>query len=186
MSGQDRWPPIYDSTDLEDAIKQLSSSADVEKNFYIKGGSPDVGFCQGDIIRLGSGVPVIWEDGKPAVQSSSEYWLIIGNTCDISRPVETLEWSQLAPIVKINKQVSQENLDSFLKYQYSRRFYLPPWKQECANELYFADFVRPVTIHKTALFKTTIESQMSRFSWLLLHSCLVRFLARDDGRFEAS
>ncbi len=31
----------------------------------------------------------------------------------------------------------------------------------------------------------TLQARMSRGAWILLNACLVRFLARDDGRYDA-
>jgi hypothetical protein len=43
-----------------------------------------------------------------------------------------------------------------------------------------------VPLHRAALRgdDTHVVARMSRLGWVLLHSCLVRFLARDDGRFD--
>ncbi len=53
----ERWHPVYDANDLKDAINKLSSSSEVEANFY---GSRKLGPpYQGDIIELDSELPVI-------------------------------------------------------------------------------------------------------------------------------
>ena len=53
------------------------------------------------------------------------------------------------------------------------------------EKTFLADFLMPVTIHKQAVFDhTTLVARLDFHSWLLLNSCLVRFQARDDGRFD--
>ncbi len=46
------------------------------------------------------------------------------------------------------------------------------------------DFTRATTIGKSYLRCVTIEASLEKHTWYLLHSCLVRYLARDDGRFD--
>ena len=178
------WPPAYDADELKEVISKLINSDKIEEEFYGEkvGGVP----FQGDIIKLDSDLPLIWEDCKPATNGNFILWLVIGNTCDIYRPLADVSVTQIIPIVSIPKSdVDQSKLNSFKSYAYSRRFYLPQWDDELSEVIHFADFLRPVTIHKNALSNcVNIEATLKLHSWLLLNSCMVRFLARDDRRFE--
>lgn len=184
MQQADRWPPVYDAEELRQAIRQLSTHNEITKNFY--GAQSNGNPFQGDIIQLESPIPVIWKDGAPAVQGQFKYWLIIGNTCDLHRNAQDTEFTQIIPIIPVDgSSVTLEQKQKFLTYAYYRRFYLPPWNEETKDSVFFADFLKPVAIHKKAIQDHTTNIATLRFhSWLLLNSCLVRFLARDDGRFD--
>jgi len=181
----DRWPPVYDADDLKLVIRELASSSDISKKFY---GSRSSGIpYQGDIIELNSALPLIWSDGQPAVHGNFQDWLVIGNTCDLHRNNKDVGFTQIVPIISIDANTANKQYDQkdFLSYAYSRRFYLPPWGAKLENSFSFADFLKPVTVHKSAILDhASIKATMSQHTWLLLHSCLVRFLARDDGRFD--
>jgi hypothetical protein len=183
----ERWPPVYDAEDLADSIRDLVESGRLEQRFYRSQARLPQGVCQGDIIELVGGVPLIAEDGEPAVHDDVRYWMVTGNTCDIARSLETVPWSQLVPLVEVgsDRDLTPHELSDLRGYRYSRRFYLPPWSAEVKGLHHVADFLRPVAIHKTALNDVAeVRAGLEIYSWLLLHSCLVRFLARDDGRFS--
>ena len=57
------------------------------------------------------------------------YWLITGNSCDISRDVDKVKWTQIIPILEV-PLVGETERKNFLKYKPTRVFYLPPWKVE--------------------------------------------------------
>lgn len=184
---QERWPPIYDADSLRQAIQELQKDGWLYKNFYAPKGAVDHPF-QGDIIHLDSEIPLISENGEPeAINNPFEHWLVIGNTCDINRAaVDENLYSQIVPIVAIEADAipAQKKAD-LTNYSLTRRFFLPPWSAEFEGRFYFAEFMQPVTIHKRALIDVAkVVGSMRRESWLLLNSCLVRFLARDDGRFD--
>ena len=180
----ERWPPIYDANDLENTIRELTQSHQLAKRFFVT--EPHQYICQGDIIELNSPVPLLHEDGQPAIVDESRYWMIIGNTCDIARDVADVAWSQLVPLVDFTSSILTEvDMAALTRYQYSRHFYIPPWSEEVEDKHFIADFLRPVAIHKNALFNVAVvKIKLSYHAWILLHSCLVRFLARDDGRFD--
>lgn len=183
----DRWPPIYDADQLKETIKKLCKEDNVFKYFYASDGLGKARKpYQGDVIRFLSPVPVIDSDGELSGYGEFSDWLVIGNTCDIDRDIKDVEYSQIVPIAHISsKNIRPERKEQFLSYKYSRQFFLPSWSSENEGYVSFADFTLPVSIHKDALFnKTTIQVQMTRIGWMLLHSCLVRFLARDDGRAD--
>lgn len=180
----DRWPPIYDAEDLHEAIGALSSQANLQETFYAR---PEEGKTfQGDVVQLETNLPLIWEDGQPGINESVKFWLVLGNSCDFDRDISLVSVTQLVPIVQVDgSRVGTEEKRQFLTYTYSRRLYLPPWKTEISQDVHFADFTKPVTVHKNAIASHSItEASLSWKAWLLLHSCVVRFLARDDGRYD--
>lgn len=86
----------------------------------------------------------------------------------------------------IESFVEASDFSSFYdRYQTSRAFYVPPWKREVEGHCHVADLLRPVTAEKGVFDEVArVEARMARSGWILLHSCLVRFLCRDDGRFD--
>ena len=177
-----RWPPIYDADELAATISALVQRGVAASQFYasVKRG-PAV--CQGDIFTLPSGVPVIDENGEPVAFGDATYWLVIGNTCDFDRAIAEVAWTQAVPITNLGLEITPNELSALTSYKYSRRFYLPPWDSGVVGHC-VADFLRPVAVHK-AVFGTqaVVTARLDRPAWILLHSCLIRFLARDDGRF---
>lgn len=182
----ERWPPVYDADDLATTIKQLVESDKLVANFFDTTSSRGNDLYQGDIVRLRSGVPLIDHDGQPTVMGDHQFWMVVGNTCDIARELSDVTWSQIVPLqyVGLDEDLSSEQLAALRAYRHSRRFYVPPWSNSTQKQHHIADFLRPVAIHKSALREIArVEARLNYYSWILLHSCLVRFLARDDGRF---
>ncbi len=178
-----RWPPVYDAEDLAEEIRELAAAEDFDARFWTLraiDGTP----CQGDVVQLAAEVPLLDETGGPwAADDGIEHWLLIGNTCDFVRDLDKVPYTQLAPIVDVGKASLNEVRD-FRSYLHSRRFYLPPWPSGDEHHR-FADFTRPVTIDKRAFGShARVVARMDHAAWVLLHSCLIRFLARDDGRFD--
>lgn len=181
----ERWPPIYDAEDLQATIKELLNKGDIASWLYSNKTHIPHGLCQGDIIQLHTSVPLIDEDGVLAAKGDYKYWLILGNTCDFARDIEEVPWTQIVPIDLVNSSTDKSTLAALTKYQTTRKFYLPSWKTGLPSEHFVADFLRPVTIHKKALESIgKIQTRMTYDGWILFHSCLVRFFARDDGRFD--
>jgi len=200
----ERWPPIYDADDLARTIADLASRDELEGQFY-QLGRRGPSFCQGDIVRLESAVPAIGPDGEPILLADSkstnrrwwgllrprpaaiQFWLVIGNTCDLARSLADVSWTQLVPIFDIAARgnLGSDQLAAVKSFRTSRRFYIPPWSEAVRPLVHVAELLLPVACHKRALDSAaTVEARMSRYGWVLLHSCLVRFLARDDGRFS--
>lgn len=179
----DRWPPTYDFEQLAAQITSIVGSPAMLEGFYASAPS-QAAWCQGDVVRLACGVPVINERGEPEAIDSDSTWLIVGNTCDLDRSIDHVPWTQLVPAVDFGEEseLSAAQLASLRRYSQFRSFYLPPWAGE--THCFGADFLRPVALHKQALARCTKLATLSYRSWVLLHSCLVRFLARDDGRNE--
>ena len=193
MAG-DRWPPVYDAEDLVREIKRLTERQDIAHVFYEwrKDSSMtsvrDV--CQGDIVRLGSDVPVIFEDGEPGViEHPDAAWLVIGNTCDFDRDIEDVRWTQLVPLWDLGavSEVTDTQKAALRRYTQSRVFYVPPWSADVSDRVHAADLLRPVAVDKRVFAAeepvAMVEARMERAAWVLLNACLVRFLARDDGRY---
>lgn len=181
----ERWPPIYDADTLAEAIEASFLKTQLEASFY----DPDLEragrYCQGDVLSLPRGVPVIDSDGAPQEIDEFEYWLGIGNTCDFDRAIENVAWTQIVPLLDL-KDATSEQLKAFQAYRTSRQFYVPPWPGGDSSRVFAADFLRPVAIHKGAIgTHARVVARLSREGWILLHGCLIRFLARDDGRFAA-
>jgi hypothetical protein len=178
---EERWPTTYDAKELASTIQKLSANNQLASTFY---SSTALGYsCQGDIVELNSAQPYIAKDGKPAIIDDFKYWLVIGNSCDLSRKESEVRYTQIIPIVHVNSDdFLRSKISDFLAYKYSRRFYLPPWRGADKSKLFFADFTRATTIEKSFLSKELTRASLLQHSWYLLHCCLVRYLARDDGR----
>jgi len=191
----ERWPPVYDFDSLIREIRRLTTHADIATEFYEwrRDRSTEVpaDVCQGDVVWLPSDVPVILEDGLPsAMEHPDEAWLVVGNTCDFSRSLEEAQWTQLVPVMSIGtvSDIDGAGLAALRQYTQSRRFFVPPWSSRVDGQVYVADFLRPVGVDKRALQGVSpagaVQARMSRAAWILLNACLVRFLARDDGRYD--
>lgn len=95
-------------------------------------------------------------------------------------------YTQTVPLIVLGEAatVGASRVAQLRCYDAFRGFYVPPWPS--GDELHrLADFTRPVTLHKDAApAHAKVVARMQRPAWVLLHSCLVRFLARDDGRHD--
>lgn len=185
VAPEGRWPPVYDADGLADVISDLAGADDFDARFWDLRPAADGEVFQGDVVRLDSAVPVLDEEGAPVATDDCEFWLVIGNTCDFDRRVQDVPWTQLVPTVDVSATADASRLRTLRQYQYFRQFYLPPWPGGDAGHR-LADFTRPVAVHK-AVFEGPAQvcSRMQYPAWVLLHSCMIRFLARDDGRHTA-
>lgn len=188
-----RWPSIYDAEGLKVAISKLISDLDLDPDlnsdlsyFYTDIINPEEPpFCQGDIVQIDVDFPFIDEDGEIAILDVNyKYWLILGNTCDLSRTdASDVNFTHIVPLENIPSDIEEDFQAGLKKYKFYKQFYLPKWDssaQEC-----FLNFAKICSIEKNLL--TTKGSRVARLrqtSWVLLHSCLVRYLARDDGRHD--
>lgn len=174
-----RWPPIYDRSDLELTIKKLAISEKKSDLFYMP--CPQNDIFQGDIISFPNEFffPFIDENGELSAQEDIEYWVVFGNTCDIARDISTLPYTNISPLEKLPSDAPKEILKSMSNYQNYKTFYFP---QFVDDGHYYIDFTKLCTISK-ANFDSAIKIRELRYSsWILFHSCIVRYLARDDGR----
>ena len=181
---RERWPPVYDADQLARDISQLVKRGLTTAQFYTLRSLAEPRVCQGDVFLLEAGVPVIDEDGEAVALGDQSYWLVIGNTCDFARTIGEVPWTQAVPIDDLGQDVSATELSKLQGYQASRVFYLPAWSGSVGHCV--ADLLRPVAVHKQCFVdeKAKVVARLDRPAWVLLHSCLIRFLARDDGRFD--
>jgi hypothetical protein len=179
---QGRWPPVYDAHELQDTITRL---VDRGLSGFFSQERIDPPLCQGDILDLGARLPFLDDHLQPrAVLAPTRYWMLLGNTCDLAREPADVPWSQIVPVELVGEWSSlpQTTREALRRYRYARRFYVPPWDASVEGQCCIADFVRPVTVSRAALAGTQVVGRLSWEGWLLLHSCIVRFVARDDGR----
>ena len=175
------WPAVYDEEGLVATIREAISAVANRGDFYAStAGGP--AFCQGDIIRFESGAPVIDENGLAAEVGSFRYWLLLADTCDIDRTIADATWIWMVPVNERPNGTDAE-LDALRSYRLFRLFYLPRWP-DAPDATLVADLTNAVSLHKRAL-QTRMElvGRLSRAGWVLLHACVVRFLARGDNRW---
>lgn len=177
-----RWPPVYDEAELKKYIRELTRAEDFDARFWSLTSMNDPPVCQGDIISLESRVAFIDGEGDPVAGDEYRFWLVTGNTCDLNRDLKDVEWAQIAPVAIFEREPSRAQLDFFRAYKYGRRFYVPPIPGH-GNLHGFVDFTRMVALHRDAFRgPARVVARMQMHSWVLLNSCLVRYLARGDGR----
>lgn len=180
---KDRWPPVYDAEGLAHQIRDLIESHEVEDRFFV-GGSFGSDVFQGDVVRLPTQLPLLDETGTPSAGGEFEFWLVLGNTCDFDRV--DVDWSQVVPIDRVPAALIPSPVARALgRFETYRRFLVPAWPGDAGGStvLRIAELIHPVTVHKRALREhARVVARMSHLGWMLLHACVVRFLARDDGR----
>jgi hypothetical protein len=178
-----RWPSIVDGEDVRKIISQIVDAGDEFEARFYQPSTLHGGFaCQGDIIQLRSAVPFIDSDGNVVSGTEFDYWMILSNTCDLHREDE--QWALIVPVISLPDAAVATDLRALRRYEYSRKFYLPPWCEDPSHHL--ADFTQFITIDKSAFTKdfAKVVARLRFESWALLHACIVRYLARDDGRFD--
>jgi len=74
---------------------------------------------------------------------------------------------------------------ALVRYRNYKQFYVPAWSADNNGRWHVAEFTHPVTAHKTGLNRATVARRLPFAGWLLFHSCVVRFLARNDRRATA-
>lgn len=186
MAVADRWPPVYSAEDLAHEIMRISRGEGFEKRFYAPiRNEPSV--CQGDVIRLQAPMLYLEASGEPYLGDDHEYWMVIGNTCDFDRSERDAPYTQLIPILELTVHVDADDVRDLRHYKPYRLFYLPPWAEggEQGSKIYAADFTRPIPLRKSSSRPLEVVARLDWYGWALLHCCLVRFLARDDGREDS-
>ena len=180
-----RWPPVYNFEDLGATIKEALENQEIFTYFYSRPGSREPDFCQGDIINLETAFPFIEGNGNVVVtEDEFVYWLIAGNSCDISRDIGEVSYTSLVPLISVPDSCGGSLISDLKHYKAYRKFYIPDWNNPCERG-YLADFTRMCSVHKDIFSGTaTLAARMDYRSWVLLHACLVRYLARDDGRHD--
>ena len=194
MAG-DRWPPVYDAEDLVREIKRLTERQDIALAFYEWRRDSSMtsvhDVCQGDIVRLGSDVPVIFEDGEPGViEHPDAAWLVVGNTCDFERDIDDVRWTQLVPLRDLgsasrgDRQHRRRRFGATRSRAFSMCHHGPLTSPlGCTQRISSgpSPWIRRAFFGEEPV--ATVEARMERAAWVLLNACLVRFLARDDGRY---
>lgn len=177
-----RWPPVYDFEGLAEQIRSLVESELIFGEFYDRTPA-DPPPCQGDVVGLASPVPYVDSEGDVSLREDNEpAWLVVGNTCDIARKGDAADYCAMAPLFRITPVEPLEVRSAMRRYSVYRRFYLPDWQND-REPGYYADLTLICPIEKRLITAhDCVLARMLQKSWLLLHSCLVRFLARDDGR----
>lgn len=172
-----RWPPVYDFDSLKEEIKLLVDRG-LEEGFYNE--SPDLDdFFQGDIFELTMDFPYIDENGDIAAIESDQ-WLILGNTCDITR--DDLPYTNIIPLDELDN-VPADIIEKLKLFQNYKKIFFPNISSEKSG--YVADFTKICSVEKTLLLKEAKKiSELKYPSWVLFHSCIVRYFARDDGRHD--
>ncbi len=184
-----RWPPIYDFKELGQQIKELINDGSIFHHFFV----PDVNgaeFFQGDIISLKSAPVYIDSDGDVAIiDEEFPYWVILGNTCDLARFLSHDNTSKIphlthiSPLIPVPHDIPDDILNNLKKYKLYKRIFIPRWGNE--NNDFYIDLTIINSIEKQCLIDhSSIKARLNFKTWLLLHSCLVRYLARDDGRHD--
>lgn len=172
-----RIPTVYDADGLDKQIETLALRLRGDHFFELTKFDPEP--CQGDVLMLDAPVPVLDESGTPVEDDAARFWMVLSNTCDFAR--DNVLWSQIVPLEEAPRDAAA--IAKHAAYKHSRRFLVPPWPGQ--ERSFVADLLRPVTIDKRAIGTTAqIVGRMTEPAWILLHSCLVRFLARSDGRFD--
>ncbi len=180
-----RWPPVYDFEGLLNQIKTLLSNNSLFKFYYSD--SPQKNPLQGDIIELSAEFPFITKDGDIAVEVNPiNFWLVVGNTCDLTPNNSNGKFTNIIPLEALDKNAPSDILINLRKYTAYKKFFIPTWDKRISKNGFVADFRKITTIEKQVVLsnETTKIKEMTQLSWILLHSCLVRYLARDDGRHD--
>ncbi|MBK8252522.1 MAG: hypothetical protein IPK82_07620 [Polyangiaceae bacterium] len=180
-----RWEPAYDAESLTQEIGRLAAAVQGQTYPFYTLTMVGPPFCQGDIVELGVDVPCIDEDGEAAALAApSRFWMLVGNTCDHARELSHVPWTQAVPLeARARSEAPAAVLREQLEYRHARRFYVPTWPSGGdGTTMFWADFLRIVPVHRKALKPGMLRARLTKEAWYLLHACLIRFLARDDGR----
>jgi hypothetical protein len=187
MNAPEKWPPVYDFETLAGQIKELVSNYRIFDVFFQNDIVVNAPLCQGDIVHFKSPFPIIDAEGDiSTIDEEFSNWIIIGNTCDLTREIQDIEFSHLSPLIELRQDEPESILIGLKAYSSYKKFYIPSWNEK-THPGYFLDFTHMCSTHKSCLFNANLvnlSARMGRLSWLLFHSCIVRYLARDDGRHE--
>lgn len=184
-----RWPPVYDFEQLGQQIKDLINDGSIFHHFFVSNLNKKE-FFQGDIVSLKNDPVYIDKDGDIAIiDGNFNYWIILGNTCDLARNLTTDSDSALphlthiTPLIPIPHHIPASVLNNLKKYKLYKRIFIPRWGNEENN--FYIDFTIMNSIEKQGLIDhANVTARLNFNTWVLLHSCLVRYLARDDGRHD--
>ncbi len=180
---KERWPTIYDFEQLQSQIKEVVKSNYIRGFYSLTPKTQEL--YQGDIIYIDKKFLYINGDGEYNAENYTNYWIVLGNTCDISRNIDDVPFTNIIPIIEFEDSVPINILDGIKNFQNYKSMYIPPFIQEDEKN-YFIDFTKILTISKEYFLNKEIKlikkKELTYSSWILFHACLVRYLARDDGR----
>lgn len=187
LQNSNRWPPIYDFEELGQQINKLIKDESIFSQFYELQIS-NTELCQGDIIGFNGNPIYIDKDGDVSIiDEDYNFWIILGNTCDLSRTIAQSSntafphLTHISPLIPIPTNTPPDIVGNFKKYKFYKRIFVPSWVT--SQHDYYIDLTMINSIEKQCLVdKSKVAARLKYETWILLHSCLVRYLARDDGR----
>lgn len=191
-----RWPPSYDADSLARTITDLISTERFVTQFYERF-SHSGKFYQGDIVSLSAQIPFLGGNVDEVTgtlgivakvtDDTYKYWMVLSNSCDLSRSSCEPSFAIIVPLENLGESddISSETRRALRHYEVYKQFYTPPFSSIGLKKYFVADFTRPVLIERDILFRSaSVVARLQKYSWYLLNCCLVRFLARDDGRLD--
>lgn len=185
-ASSNRWGQVYSLDDVQSEIRRLLDTNQIANGFWSPG-PQKLPPAQGDVIRLDAALPVM-SAANPSIHfpgDQYEYWMVLSNSCDLARDREDVPWMHVVPVVCLGtvSELKAEELSSVKSYMAYRQFYLPPWAKAVEESVYVADFIQNASLERRPMFEgIEICASVHLYSWFLLNACLVRYLARDDGR----
>ncbi len=169
-----RWPPVHDEDDLAKAIQNAQRG--IGKTFYEL--TLVDGWCQGDIIKLDGAMPVVDESGEATIRDfPTNHWMLLGNSCDLTRELDDVQWTTAVPLLSVDRLGLE--LESAKTYTTARVFFVPSWDEQGD---FYCDLTLTASISRQWLNEQQPVARLRQASWTLLNACLVRYLARNDGR----
>ena len=180
-----RWPPIYDFNELGAEINRLVSTNGIFDEFF-HAKNMDSNLYQGDILKFPGQFPFIDKNGNVAiVDEDYEYWMVLGNTCDLHRDIlPSPHFSHITPLIPLATDTPDGVINGLRSYNSYRKFYIPSWDSSITHG-FIINFTFMCSVDKKCLLALTeLATRLTFKSWLLMHSCMVRYLARDDGRHD--
>jgi hypothetical protein len=185
FSPAETWPPVYDFDELQGQIRSRVATGQIFQSFYTSGSLIEPALCQGDIIELDSDFPFIDQNRGISLIEGLNYWIILGNTCDLYREIRDCSNTQICPLRPLPFDAPTNAVSELQNYKPYRKFYIPCWTPSKTLLGYIADLTLICTVEKLCLIQhVSVLARMEKIPWLILHSCLVRYLARSDGRHD--
>jgi hypothetical protein len=176
---------IDDEVLFNDVIKRIFGAT--RTRFFVIGFDARVP-CQGDVVKLEIDIPIFDSDRSSVANEGGRYWLVLGQSCDISRVTNTDSSSHI-PIVPLipmsSMKLDHEVALEIRKYQVNKLFYVPAWSE--ATEGYVADCTRTVALCSTILkSRAQVIARMRSEARSLLLACVTRLFYRADSRYTGS
>lgn len=146
-----RWGAVYDAAQLAAEIEQLALAfLDGTHRFYDLRWAAGSAPCQGDVVELACDLPLIGKDGSPVTEEGDGLWIMLGNSCDLTRTADDVTEVPIIPIERI--EPNDTEVRNYRQYNAARRFYIPRWPGLTdPSGHYVADFMRITPLHREAL-----------------------------------